>query len=222
MTPKRRETIDRVLDLRQPDLTVVTERIVKERNLAAIIRTCDAVGVTELHCVQSADVYRRYRGTSASADKYVEVSLYDDVRAPISSLKASGFQVVAANLSPDAVDYTEIDFTKPTALLMGTELDGVEEETASLCDKNIVIPMMGMVESFNVSVACAIILAEAQRQRQKAGCYDEARLQQAQRNKLFFKWAYPKLAEYCDENRLDYPPLDENGDLIPGTAPSHL
>jgi len=73
MTPRRRKTINRVLDLRQPDLTVITERVIKERNLAAIVRTCDAVGVPEVHCVQSKELYRTYRGTSASAQKYVDV-----------------------------------------------------------------------------------------------------------------------------------------------------
>lgn len=222
MTPKRRETINRVLDLRQPDLTVITERVVKERNLAAIVRTCDAVGIADIHCVQSAELYRSYRGTSASAHKYVDVTLHDDVTVPIANAKQLGMQVVAAHLSKDAVDFREVDFSKPTALLLGTELDGVEAETEKLCDTNIVIPMMGMVESFNVSVACAIILAEAQRQRQACGLYRQSRLEERQREKLFFKWAYPKLAAHCDERGLSYPPLNENGDLIAGTAPSNI
>jgi len=222
MTPRRRKTINRVLDLRQPDLTVITERVIKERNLAAIVRTCDAVGVPEVHCVQSKELYRTYRGTSASAQKYVDVHLYDDVSAPIALAKGQrGMQVVAAHLSATAVDFREIDFTQPTALLMGTEIDGVAADTVDQCDANIIIPMMGIVESFNVSVACAIILAEAQRQRQAKGFYDHPRLSETHRQRLFFKWAYPRMAAYCDENGIAYPPLDQHGELIPGTAPSY-
>lgn len=154
------------------------------------------------------------------ADKYVEVSLYDDVVSPISTLKQDGYQIVAAHLTEQAVDYREVDFTKPTALLMGTELDGVSGTASEIVDHNIVVPMMGMVESFNVSVARAIILSEAHRQRQNASMYDDARLANDKRDFLFFKWAYPKLAKFCESHSLPFPPLDENGDLIPGTAPT--
>ncbi len=222
MTPKRRETINKVLDLRQPDLTVITENVVKQRNLAAIVRTCDAVGIARMHCVQNEEEYRSFRGTSASADKYVDVELHARIAEPIASLRAQGYQIVTANLTSDAVDYRNIDFCKPTALVMGTELSGVSPATADACDKNIVIPMMGMVESFNVSLACAIILSEAQHQRQAAGLYQVSRLDESYRAELFFKWAYPKLAKYCDENGHSYPPLDDNGDLIPGTAPKEI
>lgn len=220
MTPERQDTINRILDLRQPDLTVITESIIKERNLAAIVRTCDAVGVSKVHCVEPPEGYRYYRGTSASADKYVDIDLYEESITPIKQLKASGFQIVAAHLSTNAVDYRDIDFTKPTALLMGTERSGVSEGAERQCDANIMIPMMGMVESFNVSVACAIILSEAQRQRQIAGFYSRPRLSSEARKLLFFKWAYPKLTDYCNKRGLAYPPLDDNGDLIAGTAPT--
>lgn len=227
MTPHRQQIINSVLDQRQPDLTVITESVVKERNLAAIVRTCDAVGIQDVHCVSPDDDYRRNRGTSASADKYVDVRLYQAVEEALLPLKRSGHQIVAAHLSERAIDYRAIDYravdyTKPTAILMGNELSGVQNSTAQLCDAEITIPMMGMVESFNVSVACAIILAEAQGQRQRAGAYEKATISKAHRETLFFRWAYPKLARYCDERGLVYPPLDSKGHLIPGTAPIML
>ncbi len=219
MTPARRDRINKVLGRRQPDLTVITDAIVKERNLAAVIRTCDAVGVPKVHCVVPEEGYRSYRGTSASAHKWVETVHHDSTMAAIAQCQTDGMQVVAATLSSQAVDYRELDYCRPTAVLMGTEVFGVSEEAAEAADAHIVIPMMGMVESFNVSVACAIILAEAQGQRMRQGLYEQSRMDAEEYRRLFFKWAYPDLASYCDARDLPYPPLDEHGDLIPGTAP---
>ncbi|WP_370978634.1 tRNA (guanosine(18)-2'-O)-methyltransferase TrmH [Agaribacterium sp. ZY112] len=220
MTPERKERINEVLSLRQPDLCVVTDKIVKDRNLAAIIRTCDAVGIQHVHCVVPKSEYRTYRGTSASADKFVDTVHHASAPEALAELKEKGMQIVAAHFSPDAIDYRDIDYSKPTALVMGTEIEGVSDEALNYCDAKIVIPMMGMVESFNVSVAAAIILSEAQRQRQIKGAYDVRKLDDGTYQTLFFRWGYPKLAHYCDENKLPYPPLDENGDLISGTAPT--
>lgn len=222
MTPKRQERINQVLSKRQNDLTVITDQVVKNRNLAAIMRTCDAVGIPKMHCVEAEERYRTYAGISASSHKWVETIHYDNVVTSINTLKSSGMQIIAANLTDDAIDYREVDYTKPTALLMGTELIGVSDAAAKACDQNIVIPMMGMVESFNVSVACAIILAEAQRQREAAGLYDQCQLSKEEYDRLFFKWAYPDLAKYCEDRGIEYLPLDKNGDLIPGTAPNKV
>ncbi|WP_096085966.1 tRNA (guanosine(18)-2'-O)-methyltransferase TrmH [Agaribacterium haliotis] len=220
MTPERKQRIDEVLRRRQPDLCVVTDKIVKDRNLAAIIRTCDAVGVQDVHCVVTEMEYRSYRGTSASADKFVDTHHHQSAELALSKLKQQGHQLVAAHFSDRAIDYRDIDFCKKTALVMGTELSGVSDKALALCDNEIVIPMMGMVESFNVSVAAAIILSEAQRQRQQAGFYQHQRIDDTAYQRLFFRWAYPKLTKFCDERGLAYPPLDENMDLIPGTAPA--
>ena len=220
MTPTRRERIISVLNQRQPDLTVITDAIVKARNLAAIVRTCDAVGIPTIHCVQAPSEYRSYSGTSASANHWVEACLHDQLESAINAAKSAKMQIIAANLSESAVDYRRIDYTKPTALLMGAELEGLSAEALSFCDHEVTIPMMGMVESYNVSVACAIILVEARNQRHSEGFYHTRRFCKEEFDSLFFKWAYPKLAEYCQQHDLDYPPLDENGELISGTAPS--
>ncbi len=222
MTPTRRDKILQVLRTRQPDLTLITDRIIKERNLAALLRICDAIGIACLHCTVPLSDYQTYAGTSASANKWVETEHYGSVVTPINKLREDGFQVVAARLSETAEDYRSVDYTKPTAVLLGAEIEGVSEEAINFCDKHITIPMMGMVESYNVSVAAGIILAEAQSQRQAAGAYRERSLDESEFQRLFFKWSYPKLANYCDEHNLAYPPLDESGDLIPGTAPSGI
>jgi tRNA (guanosine-2'-O-)-methyltransferase len=219
MTPERKDRIQQVLCKRQSDLTVMTARVVKERNLAAIVRTCDAVGVQTLHSVvPEGEEYREYRGTSASANKYVDVLQYPNEHAVVDTLKSAGHQLVAAHFTDEAVDYRDIDYTRPTALIMGAEIEGVSQHIVDQCDACIVIPMMGMVESFNVSVACAIILSEAQRQRQLKGMYEHQSLTEDDYERLLFKWGYPKVAAYCESAGLPYPKLDENGDLLPTSA----
>lgn len=214
MTPERYDTICRVLNRRQPDLTVITDEVHKGRNLSAIIRTCDAVGINKFHCVEPRKGYRAFRGTALGSHKWVETVLHQEVTQGLAELKSKDFQIVAANLSDSAVDFRKVDYTKPTALLMGTEKEGVSAEALALADHQVVIPMMGMVESFNVSVACAIILTEAQAQRQKAGLYDSCRIPKEEYDRTLFQWCQPIVTKYCDENGLDYPPLDEEGEII--------
>lgn len=218
MTPQRFQKICQVLKQRQPDLTVVTDEVHKGRNLSAIMRSCDAAGVDQLHCVTPEKGFRPYRGTSLGTHKWVEVKLYERVCEPVDALQAQGFQVVAAHLSDAAVDYREVDYTKPTAVLMGAEREGVSDRASALADKHVIIPMMGMVESLNVSVACAAILLEAQRQRQQAGMYAEQRLPADVYERRFFQWAHPVLAEYCDQRGLAYPPVREDGELVDPAA----
>lgn len=214
MTPERFETICKVLSQRQPDLTVITDEVHKGRNLSAIVRTCDAVGIQEFHCVEPRKGYRAFRGTALGSHKWVDTVLHSDVATGINHLKQKGLKIVAAHLSDAAVDFRDVDYTVPTALLMGTEKQGVSPEALSLVDEEVVIPMMGMVESFNVSVACAIILTEVQRQRQMAGLYDARRLPDEVFNTKLFQWCQPIVTKFCDERGLEYPPIDEEGEII--------
>lgn len=214
MTPERYARLRRVLDLRQPDLTVITDEVHMGRNLSAIMRTCDAVGVGKVHGVRPQKGFRTFRGTAMGSQKWVEWELYDKVEEPIQKLQSRGFQVLAAHVSSTAVDFRRVDFTRPTALLMGTEKDGVSDQALDKVDQHITVPMMGMVESFNVSVAAAIILSEAQRQRLEAGMYDSARLPESVYQRLLFQWGQPAVTKFCDERGLAYPPLDDEGEII--------
>ncbi|MBB6521587.1 tRNA (guanosine(18)-2'-O)-methyltransferase TrmH [Pseudoteredinibacter isoporae] len=221
MTPERLEKIRAVLNRRQADLTVINDEVHKGRNLAAIMRTCDAVGIDHMHVVEPKDGYRSYRGTASGSNKWVEVSTYDSVSAAIREVKSRGMKVVAAHLDDRAVDYRSIDYCEPTALLMGMEREGVSEEALALADETVVIPMMGMVESFNVSVAAAIILSEAQRQRDARGMYEECRLNGALYKRRFFQWAHPQVARFCEEKGLDYPEVGLDGEIIDGPGWYH-
>ena len=213
-TPERYAKIRRVLGLRQPTLTVLMDEVNKPHNFSAILRTCDAVGVMEAHAVPPRGGLPTYGATSGSADKWVEVRTHPDAVGAVRALQERGFQVLATHLSDASVDYREPDYTRPTCVLLGAEKWGVSDEAAAAADANIVIPMMGMVQSLNVSVAAATILFEAQRQRLGAGLYASPQLEAEQLERLAFEWAYPELAPLYRDRGEPYPALSETGELL--------
>ncbi|MFC4639064.1 tRNA (guanosine(18)-2'-O)-methyltransferase TrmH [Deinococcus hohokamensis] len=220
MTPERYAKIRRVLSHRQPTLTVLMDEVNKPHNLSAIVRTCDAVGVLEAHAVpprggQMASFEgQTYEATSGSAHKWVPVRAHADTLDAVRGLQAQGFQVLATHLSQRSVDYRELDYTRPTCVLLGAEKWGVSDEAAAAADHNIIIPMFGMVQSLNVSVAAATILFEAQRQRLAAGMYAAPQLSPEALDRLAFEWAYPDLAPAYRERGEGYPALDEQGQFL--------
>ena len=213
MTPERVARLDAVLARRQPDLTVFAENLHKPRNFSAIVRNCDATGINEMHVLPRGTDLRKHWRTSQGAEKWMYMRTHDSEEDACSFLKSRGFHLVAAHLSEDAIDYKEVDYTQPIAIVLGTELFGVSEPTLSFVDRQINIPMMGVTQSLNVSVACAIVLYEAQRQRQAAGMYDHCRLDEETLARQRFEWLHPILTDYCKRHGLEYPALDEFGDL---------
>ncbi|WP_166264289.1 tRNA (guanosine(18)-2'-O)-methyltransferase TrmH [Marinobacter caseinilyticus] len=219
MTPERLARIKQTLNRRQPDLCVLTDQIHKPRNLSAIIRSCDAFGVANLHAVWPRQGYKAFRKTAGGSQHWVTTRTHRTMRDATAALKSQGHKLVAAQLSERAIDYRDADFTVPCVLIMGNEVDGVSPEAAEQADEHVIIPMMGMVESLNVSAACAIILAEAQRQRAGAGLFDQCRLPAEEYNRLLFRWCHPQIKRYCDDRRLPYPPFDpDTGDLVDGVG----
>jgi len=209
--------VRRILDVlarRQPDLTVLAEDVYKPHNLSAILRSCDAVGIGTVHAVRPTGGLPTYAATSASADKWVDVVVHRDVRAAVSTLATGGVQVLAAHFSDDAVDYRDVDYVRPTAIVLGNERSGVTSLAASLADVRVVIPMLGMVPSLNVSVAAAVMLFEAQRQRRAAGAYARPRLDAKERSDAAVRWLYPDEAARWDARGLPYPWVDGHGHLV--------
>ena len=214
----RRERFDRlrsVLARRQPDLTVLMDRVHKSHNFSAILRNCDAAGVLDAHIVVPDGGLDLHHGTSAGTRKWVHVEYHREVRDAITLLKKGGFTVVAAHPSSHAVDYREVDYTRATAITMGAELRGVSPEALELADEHVSIPMQGMVHSLNVSVATALLLFEAARQRDAAGMYDESRLGPDEFARRLFEWAYPTLARTRRRAGRPYPPLGPSGEILP-------
>ncbi|MEM7259423.1 MAG: RNA methyltransferase, partial [Pseudomonadota bacterium] len=161
MTLRRLNKIKACLEKRQPDLTVVTDNVHKPHNVSAIMRTCDAVGVHEFHVSMRADEsFRARSGIAMGSDKWLEQHLYDTVSTPIRHLQQRGFSVVAVHKSERSTDFRELDYCLPTAVLFGAELFGVSEAAAELADRHVSIPMLGMVESYNVSVRLVYVVGD--------------------------------------------------------------
>jgi tRNA (guanosine-2'-O-)-methyltransferase len=218
MTPERFLKLKNTLDKRQPDLRVLTDHVHKPHNIAAIVRTCDAMGIANLHMVWPNDHYGRYSKTASGSDRWVKVHTHQTSEEAIALQKQEGRKVIAAHFSDRAIDFRDYDYTQPTTLLMGQELFGVTDESAAACDEHVVIPMLGMVESFNVSVAAAIILSEAQRQRQQAGMFNQVSIDEKEYTETLFQWAHPQVAKFCEQKNVPYPPLDEEGEIIDAAA----
>ena len=215
MTPERFQKIKDILNKRQPDLTVVLDNVHKPHNLAAIIRSCDAVGISDIYGISSNEQKVGVNLKSASgSNHWVNLHIHHSIPNVISELKQSGFSIYAANDSAKAIDYRKVDYTKPSVIVLGAELDGISPETLDMVDEEIKIPMQGMVESLNVSVANAVILFEAQRQRLQAGLYEKCRLDKNTVEKLLFEFSYPEAAKVYQSTGEPYPELDTEGQII--------
>lgn len=214
MNEKRIQRINQLLDKRQPDLTVCMENVHKPHNLSAVVRTADAVGVHRVHATWSQGASLLGNNTASGSQNWVEVKSHAHIENAVAELKLEGMQILATHLSDDAVDYREVDYTKPTAILLGQEKFGISDEALALADQHIVIPMVGMVQSLNVSVANALILYEAQRQRQLAGMYDTPRIDKQERDRVMFEGAHPIFAKACKRKGLPYPELDDEGGIV--------
>ena len=210
---KRYQRILDMLALRQPDLTVLMDGVHKPHNLAAIVRTCDAVGIDQLHAVYPHEQVEECHHTASGSNRWVQVSQHKTTALALSHLKKEGYQVVAAHLSDTAVSYRSIDYTKKTCVVVGAELEGVSQTSIEQVDEHIIIPMMGMVQSLNVSVATAIILYEAQRQREEAGAYSTQKVNLASYQEKIVKWLHPSVYRYCKEKQLPLPRLNAEGDI---------
>lgn len=214
MTPERFRKLQTILQRRQLDLTVLMDNVHKPHNLSAIMRTCDAVGVHQIHAVTRERFVKTVKDVTQGTGKWVKLQSHPGLAEAVTHLKASNMQVLAAHLSDSATDFRQIDYTRPTAIMLGTELHGVSEEGLALADQHIVIPMLGMIDSLNVSVAAALILFEAQQQRLQAKMYDQQQLSDDDYQRILFEWSHPKLAAFYSSKGLAYPELDEEGQVI--------
>ena len=215
MNLERYQRIQQVLKSRQTDLTFCLEEVHKPNNVSAVIRSADATAIHKIHAVWP-NAMRTLSHTSAGARNWVEVETHDTINDAVSVLKQQNMQVLVTNLSETAVDFRDIDYTKPTAIILGGEKMGASEQAKHLADQDIIIPMLGMVQSLNVSVASAVIMYEAQRQRQAAGLYDNPANPIAENTvqKVLFERGHPVLAKVAKRKGLPYPLIDEQGEVI--------
>lgn len=190
MTEERLRKLVRVLRRRQPDMTVVMENIHDPHNVSAMVRSADAVGVMEVQLVYTNEVFPTLgKKSSASATKWIARRRYTLIRECYENLRSRGFLICATRVSRGSVSVYDLDLTQKIAFVFGNEHRGVSDEAAALADVNFQIPMMGMIQSLNVSVACAVTLYETLRQRMEKGYYNRRRLAKRDYEQLLKEWS---------------------------------
>jgi tRNA (guanosine-2'-O-)-methyltransferase len=194
MTPERETRLKNVLDKRRHDLTVVLENVYDPHNISAVMRTCDAIGIQDIHILNTKISRHKKWGarSSSSAVKWLSVHQHTEAVACFEELRKKFPLILTTQLSSSAISLYEIDFTQPVALVFGNEHDGVSEEIRTFADGNFVIPQVGMIRSLNISVACAVSLYEAFRQKQAAGQYDRMKLPDKEYQTLWKRWSAEK------------------------------
>lgn len=193
LTPERQARLQSVASQRQLDVSVVCENVDDPHNISAIIRSCDGFGIQQVEVVGESTRFRAHAKSSASAREWVDVRPWTSLEECFAQLHEEGKTIYVSQLDPAAKNIYEIDWTQPCALVLGNEHAGVTEEIARLGDQTVYIPMSGMVQSFNVSVAGAIMLSELSRQRHEAGLYEPWR--SPQQEELLHRWLERELEE---------------------------
>jgi tRNA (guanosine-2'-O-)-methyltransferase len=178
MTPERFSKITAVLSKRQDDITIVLENVFDPHNISAVMRSCDAVGVQEIYVLNTRIPRHKKWGSrsSSSAAKWLTIHQFTDAEACFAALRQKYHRILTTHLSADAVDLYQLDLTGSVALVFGNEHSGVSDEIITLADGNFKIPQVGMIQSLNISVACAVTLYEAYRQKHTAGHYQQQKL----------------------------------------------
>lgn len=178
MTNERRNKIEAVLSKRQNDITVVLENVFDPHNISAIMRNCDAVGIGEIFVLNTKLPRHEKWGfkSSRSAIKWVTVHQFTNVQECITAVKNKYKSLLTTHLSSDAVSLYQLDLTQSIALVFGNEQNGISEELKKGSDGNVIIPQVGMLHSLNISVACAVTLYEAFRQKWNKGHYTQQKI----------------------------------------------
>lgn len=167
LTNERKEKIERVAQKRCYDVAVVLEGIYDRGNISAVMRTGEGLGFAQFHVIETQEKFKEANRVTQGADKWVEVRKWKSTTPCVAELKKQGYQIVATTLQPHSKPIGEIDFSRPTALVLGNEKQGVSDEMIRASDHCAIIPMPGFVQSFNISVAGALSLYHIMQDRQK-------------------------------------------------------
>ena len=190
MSPERTDKLLQVLHRRQPDLTVILENVFDPHNISAVMRTCDAVGIHEIFVLNSTIPRHEKFGprSSSSADKWITVHQFETVDKCFEAVRSRYDYIFTTHLSESSVSLYDLNLLRKTALVFGNEHSGCSEEIISKADGNFLIPQVGIIQSLNISVACAVSIYEAYRQKKAAGHYENPKLPQEELQKLYRDW----------------------------------
>jgi tRNA (guanosine-2'-O-)-methyltransferase len=190
MTPQRYQRLSSVLNHRQPDLTVVLENVFDPHNVSAVMRTCDAVGIQNVYILNNRIPPHKkwgYRSSSTAAE-WLSVHQFTDAESCFEEVRKKYKKIYTSHLGEDSKGLYRMDFTESIALVFGNETFGVSDEIRKFSDGDFIIPQVGIIKSLNISVACAVTLYEAFRQKNEKGHYDENRLPRMDLVNLKEKW----------------------------------
>ena len=193
MTEARQKKIEAVLSKRQPSLAVVIENVDDPHNIGAILRSCDAFGVMDVHLLYTQGKAPRLRElrtrSAASAMKWLNIVKWNSMDELVKELKKQKMTIAVTAMTGRSKDPAKVDLTAPLAIVIGNEHAGVSKELIKAADINLRLPMAGFIQSFNVSVATALLLYEAFRQRTEKGMYKKAQLTKTQYKNVWKKWS---------------------------------
>lgn len=175
MNEVRREKLQQVLNNRQFDITVVMENVHDPHNISAVMRTCDAVGIQEIYILNTLIPEHKKFGakSSSSAAKWLTIHTFTDTNACVTALRKKYAKIYTTYLSDNATQLYQLDLTESIALVFGNEHAGVSDEIRELADGNFIIPQVGIIKSLNISVACAVTIYEAFRQKTQANHFTQ-------------------------------------------------
>jgi len=170
ITEERLEKLDRVTKERSEFFVPVLENLYDKGNISAVMRSSEAFGFYKMHIIQNSDEFKESKRVTQGAEKWLEVNQWKESKDCIINLKQNDYKVYTTSLSDDAISITDLNFEQKTAVILGNERDGVSEEAKALSDGNVLIPMQGFTQSFNISVAAALCFLTAK--QKKPVCID--------------------------------------------------
>lgn len=194
MTPQRFDRLTSVLSNRQPDLTVVLENVFDPHNVSAVMRTCDAVGIQDVYILNDRIPPHKkwgYRSSSTAAE-WLTVHQFTNAEMCFKEIRKKYEKIYTSHLGENSADVYKLDFTQSIALVFGNETFGVSDEIRKYSDGDFVIPQVGIIKSLNISVACAVTLYEAFRQKKEKGHYEKSRIPVQDMLTLEEKWGINK------------------------------
>ena len=193
MTPERYNRLSSVLNKRQPDLTVVLENVFDPHNVSAVMRTCDAVGIQDVYILNDRIPPHKkwgYRSSSTAAE-WLTIHQFTDAEECFAEIRKRYIKIFTSHLNEKSTDVYQLDLTESTALVFGNETFGVSDSIRRFSDGDFIIPQVGIIKSLNISVACAVTLYEAYRQKKNKGHYTATKLSKNQLEQLQSDWKLP-------------------------------
>jgi len=190
MTPQRYDRLTSVLNHRQADLTIILENVFDPHNISAVMRTCDAVGIQDVYILNNRiPPHKKWSSKSSStAAQWLSIHQFTNIEECFKEIRKKYDRVYTSHLGENSNDVYKMNFTESVALVFGNETFGVSDEIRKYADGDFIIPQVGIIKSLNISVACAVTLYEAFRQKNEKGHYKKSRLPKNEIENLQMKW----------------------------------